>query len=82
MIRIIVLGLEDDLCREVVRRVATAVVESEVPAAVETHTDFEQMIARGVYAPPAVLVDGVLKSVGRVPELVELRDWLSACRVR
>jgi hypothetical protein len=82
VIRIIVLGLEDDLCREVVRRVATAVVENEVPAVVETHTDFEQMIDRGVYAPPAVLVDGVLKSVGRVPEQTELRDWLSACRVR
>ncbi|WP_161949812.1 thioredoxin family protein [Desulfofustis glycolicus] len=76
------MGLEDDLCREVVRLVAVAVVESEVPVVVETHTDFEQMIARGVYAPPAVFVDGVLKSVGRVPEQAELLDWLSACRVR
>jgi hypothetical protein len=82
VIRIIVLGLKDELCRAVVRRVAAAVVEIEVPAVVETHTDFEQMIARGVYAPPAVLVDGVLKSVGRVPEQAELLDWLSACRVR
>lgn len=82
MIGIIVLGLEDDFCREVVRRVATAVVESEIPAVVETQNDFEQMIARGVYVPPAVLIDGVLKSVGRVPDQVELRDWLSACRVR
>ena len=40
------------------------------------------MIARGAYAPPAVLIDGVLKSVGRVPDRAELRDWLSTGQVR
>jgi len=82
VITITVLGLEDALCRDVLHRVAAVVVESGVSAVVETHTDFEQMIARGAYVPPAVLVDGELMSVGRVPGRPELRDWLSAVPVR
>jgi hypothetical protein len=82
MITITVLGLEDVLCRAVLRRVAAVVVESDVRVVVEIHTDFEQMIARGAYAPPAVLIDGVLKSVGRLPDRAELRDWLSTGQVR
>lgn len=82
MITITVLGLEDALCRDVLRRVAAVAAESGVSAVVETHTDFERMIAHGAYVPPAVLVDGLLMSVGRVPDRAELRDWLSSGPVR
>jgi len=38
--------------------------------------DFEAIIGLQVFSIPGLLIDGVLKSVGRVPEIPELIDWL------
>lgn len=75
-----VLGLDDASYREVVRRVEMAIVENAPDTVVETGSDFNRMITNGAYVPPAVLVDGVLRSIGRIPSAAELRDWLSAAR--
>ncbi len=47
---------------------------------VELVQDFEKIIELGVYAIPGLIIDGKLKSVGRVPELDELIDWLELDR--
>jgi hypothetical protein len=65
VITITVLGLEDALCRDVLHRVAAVVVESGVSAVVETHTDFEQMIAREpTFLPPFSLTGSSCRSAG------------------
>jgi hypothetical protein len=80
MMVVTVLGLGDASHREVLRRVSAAIAESARAAEVETCTDFDRMITHGAYVPPAVLVDGALRSVGRTPSAAELRDWLSTDR--
>jgi len=43
---------------------------------VQKVTDLKEMMAAGVMSTPAVAVDGVLKSTGRVPSREEIAGWL------
>lgn len=64
------------LCDQVEQRVKQMRDMYELDCSVELVNDFEAIIGLQVYAIPGLLIDGVLKSVGRVPELSELIDWL------
>jgi len=77
MYHIQVLGPGCARCNEVERLVKGVVTEYEVAATVEKVTDFAQMAALGVFSTPAVVIDGVVKTVGRVPRRDELLDWLA-----
>ena len=41
-------------------------------------SDFKEMMAAGVMATPAVAVNGVVKSTGRVPAGEEIAAWIDA----
>jgi hypothetical protein len=56
--------------------VKRVVDEYRIGATVASITDFQQITDMGVFAPPGLVIDGVIKSVGRVPEWTELLDWL------
>ena len=43
---------------------------------VEKVEDFEEIARRGVMSMPGVVVDGEVKSSGRVPNRDELRAWI------
>ncbi len=58
------------------RRIARLQEDHGIDCTVELVSDFEAIVNLGVYAVPGLLVDGELKSVGRVPEIHELLDWL------
>ena len=45
--------------------------------AVEKITDFQQMMQYGVMSTPAVVLDGVVKVVGRVPSKAEVLAWIT-----
>ena len=64
------------LCEQTVARVKRLIEEHRLDCAVELIHDFDTIITLGVYAIPGLLIDGKLKSVGRVPEIDELIDWL------
>lgn len=64
--------------QEAVRLVTAVVDEGRIEAMVETITDFSRMAAQRVFATPAVLVNGAIKSVGRTPQADEVRDWLTS----
>jgi len=72
-----VAGPDCELCRAAMRRIEQAICEGGLEVAVERITDFDDIVALKVYAVPGVLVDGVLKSVARVPEQHEVRQWLA-----
>jgi small redox-active disulfide protein 2 len=71
-----VLGPGCPKCRETEKLVREAVAVAGVDAAVEKVSDFQAMAMLGVFATPAVVLDGVVKCSGRVPSKQEVLAWL------
>jgi small redox-active disulfide protein 2 len=63
-------------CHEAERIVQEAVAESGVQAAVEKVTDFNEIAKLGVFSTPAVIINGQVKCVGKVPTKKEVLDWI------
>lgn len=61
-----ILGTGCAKCEQLRKNVEQAVAASGVEAMVEKVTDINQIISFGVMVTPAVVVDGEVKSVGKV----------------
>ncbi len=72
-----VLGPGCARCRETEKLVLTAVQEAGTAASVKKVTDFKEMMALGVMATPAVVIDGKVMCTGRVPSKDEILHWIS-----
>jgi small redox-active disulfide protein 2 len=72
-----VLGPGCARCKLTAKNVKDAVVEAGVDATIEKVTDIMEISKYGVFATPAVVVDGEVKSVGKVPPAEEIKKWLS-----
>ena len=64
-------------CEKTARRVQAVVDATGVDARVEKVTDMMQIAGYGVMSTPAVVVDGDLKCVGRIPEKDDIAAWLT-----
>ncbi len=71
-----VLGPGCPKCRQTEKAVKEAVATAGVEANVEKVTDLMQIAAYGVFGTPAVVVDGEVKSVGKIPKKEEIAGWL------
>jgi small redox-active disulfide protein 2 len=71
-----VLGPGCARCEKTAKRVAEVVAASGIDARVEKVTDMMQIAGCGVVSTPAVMVDGEVKSVGKVPKKEEIAGWL------
>lgn len=71
-----VLGPGCARCEKTARLVEDALKETGIEARVEKVTDMMQIAACGVVATPAVLVDGEVKSTGKVPKKADVLGWL------
>lgn len=74
-----VLFHECAICKKTFERVETAVAESGAAASVEKVTHIPEILAFGVCMTPAVVVDGAVKCVGKVPKIAEVKGWIAAC---
>ena len=74
--KIQVLGPGCPKCREVERLMQTVLNETGTQAVIEKVTDFEQIATFGVFSTPAVVIDGTVKCVGKVPDKKEALAWL------
>lgn len=72
-----VLGPGCPKCKETEKLVREAVSEAGVTATVEKISDFQQIAGYGVLSTPAVVIDGDVKVVGKVPSKSELLSWLT-----
>ena len=63
-------------CQKAEKLVREAVAEAGVAAVVEHVTDFKEIAGYGVFSTPAVVVDGKVKSVGKIPKKEEILAWL------
>jgi small redox-active disulfide protein 2 len=63
-------------CRQVEKIVKEAVAETGVDARIEHVTDFRKIAEFGVLGTPSVVVDGQVKSVGKIPKKEDVKTWI------
>lgn len=71
-----VLGPGCAKCQKTEEVVKEAVAESGVSAEVEKVTDILKIPGYGVMMTPAVVVDGEVKSVGKIPNKEDIKAWI------
>ena len=71
-----VLGPGCPKCHETEKLVREAVAEAGIEATVVKVSDFQELAKLGVFATPAVVLDGVVKCSGKVPSKKEMLAWL------
>ncbi len=71
-----VLGPGCSKCQQTERVVKEAVAENGVAANIEKVTDVMKIAGYGVFGTPAVVVDGEVKSVGKIPTKADVVSWL------
>ena len=74
---ILVLGPGCPKCTEAEKVVKTALQDAGVKASVKKISDFQEIAKLGVFSTPAVVIDGEIKCVGKVPAKTEVIDWIN-----
>jgi len=72
-----VLGQGCKKCESTKKNVEEAVTESGLDATIVKVTDTMEIAKHGVFGTPAVVVDGEVKSVGKIPSKEEIREWIA-----
>ncbi len=71
-----VLGPGCTKCHKTEELVREVLAESGVEASVEKVTDIMKIAGYGVMGTPAVVVDGEVKSVGKIPSKEDIKSWI------
>lgn len=74
-----ILGPGCPKCNKLAENAAQAVEELGVDAEIVKITDIQEMTKRGVMMTPALVIDGEVKSVGKVPSPLEIVSYLADC---
>jgi small redox-active disulfide protein 2 len=72
-----VLGPGCAKCQQAEKVVKAAVAEAGVDADIEKVNDLMKIAGYGVMATPAVVVDGEVKLVGKIPTKEMVQKWIS-----
>ena len=72
-----VLGPGCPKCNQTADLVKEAVAEAGIDATVEKVTDVMEIAGYGVFGTPAVVVDGQVKSVGKIPAKEDIQGWIT-----
>ncbi len=71
-----ILGPGCPKCKQTEEIVRQAVAEEGVAANIEKVTDIMKIAGYGVFGTPAVIVDGEVKSVGKIPKKEDIKAWI------
>lgn len=71
-----VLGPGCPRCQSTEDNVKKAAKESGIEVKIEKVIDTMEIAKHGVFGTPAVVVDGEVKSVGKIPDKEEIKKWL------
>lgn len=72
-----VLGPGCARCQQTEKNVKEAVAEAGLDIKVEKISNVMEIAKYGVFGTPAVVVDGEVKSVGKIPEKEEIKGWIT-----
>ena len=73
-----VLGPGCPKCQQAEQIVKEAVAEAGVAASVDKVIDILEIAGYGVFGTPAVVVDGEVKSVGKIPKKQDVISWINS----
>jgi small redox-active disulfide protein 2 len=71
-----ILGPGCPRCRQTEKIIREAVAEAGMEARIEKITDTMKIAGYGVFGTPAVVVDGEVKSVGKIPKKDDIQTWI------
>lgn len=71
-----VLGTGCQKCEQTEQNIREAVAEAGISANIEKVSDLMEIAKYGVFGTPAVVVDGEVKSVGKVPKMEAIMAWI------
>ena len=77
MVEIKVLGKGCANCHKLEALVREVAAELGTAANVDHVTDYAQIASYGVLSTPGLVVDGTVKSAGRIPSKDEIASWLA-----
>ncbi len=72
-----ILGPGCPKCQQTEKIVKEAVAEAGADAQIEKITDTMEIAGYGVFGTPAVVVDGEVKSVGKIPKKQDVIGWIN-----
>jgi len=72
-----VLGPGCPKCEQLLQRTQEAVGMLDLKCAVTKVTDIQEITAHGVMMTPALVVDGTVKAMGKVPSVDEIKGMLT-----
>ncbi len=64
-------------CEQARKVVEAALATRGVEATVTKVSDFAEIAKMGIFSTPAIVVDGEVKCVGRVPKQAEVEEWIA-----
>jgi len=76
MIKIEILGTGCPKCSKLAEETETAARELGIEFELEKVTDIQKIMGYGVMMTPALVVDGQVKVVGKIPPIDELKNML------
>ena len=71
-----ILGTGCAKCHKLYEEAAKAVSEAGVEATLTKVEQLDQMAAYGMVFPPGLVIDGELKSSGKIPKVSKMVQWL------
>ncbi|HCG76731.1 MAG: thioredoxin family protein [bacterium (Candidatus Ratteibacteria) CG_4_9_14_3_um_filter_41_21] len=74
--KIEILGPGCPKCKKVAELTEQAVKESGVEAEIIKVNSIKEIMNRGVIFTPALVIDGEVKSTGKIPGIEEIKNWL------
>lgn len=81
-IEIIVLGTGCANCRRLYAEAEKAVIQLSAPATVRKVEDSKDIMAYKLLATPALVINGEVKSAGRIPSSTEITTWLATAAMK
>jgi len=75
--KIQILGTGCPKCEKLTKNAEAAAIEMGVDFILEKITDISDIVKFGVMVTPALVVDGQVKVVGKVPSIIEIKEFLS-----
>ena len=75
--KIVVLGTGCSKCKQLHENTMQAVIQADVEADVAKVEDIKEIMRYGVMTTPALVIDGVVKSMGKVATVAEIRKLIS-----
>ncbi len=81
-IEIKVLGPGCARCKQLYGEAERAIVQLAAPATLTKVEDIRDIMAYKILATPALVIDGEVKSAGRIPNAAEIVSWLATAATK